>query len=70
MYLTDIETKFNQEERNVDYLQVQEKGTLSVFVQKARPFGDKIISTLSSKDMDLAHWYILHNCIELEKYFR
>ena len=41
MYLGDVETKFNRADRNVDCQYEAEKGTISVFAQRASPFGTK-----------------------------
>ncbi|KAG8390566.1 hypothetical protein BUALT_Bualt01G0096800 [Buddleja alternifolia] len=65
MYLEGIETHFNKEERNFD---VEVDGELSVFSQKLRPFGATKYVELSKNEQDKAHWYILNNCEEVERF--
>ena len=67
MYLGGVETTFNRPERNVDG---GSHGTeLAVFAQSVRPFGlMKRASTMTQEEKDLAHWFILNNCSELEQY--
>ncbi|XP_012827605.1 PREDICTED: uncharacterized protein LOC105948893 isoform X2 [Erythranthe guttata] len=65
MYLDGIETSFNKEERNMD-IEVDRK--LSVFSQKTRTFGAIKYSEPPREEVDLAHWYILNNCEEMEQF--
>lgn len=41
---------------------------LSVFAQKARPFGGYKMVLWSEVEMESAYWYILDNCEEVEPY--
>ncbi|XP_052294335.1 uncharacterized protein LOC107178912 isoform X1 [Citrus sinensis] len=65
LYLDSIETKFNRVERNDDG--GQRVGGLSVFSQNVRPFGKAQIE-LSQQEIDIAHWYVLNNCDEVQEY--
>lgn len=65
MYLQGIETQFNQEERNYD---VAENGGLPIFSQRFRPIGGEIYGSLTEKELNLAHWYVLNNCEEAKSY--
>ena len=65
LYLDSIETKFNCVERNDDG--GQRVGGLSVFSQNVRPFGKAQIE-LSQQEIDIAHWYVLNNCDEVQEY--
>ncbi|CAN6539673.1 unnamed protein product [Malus baccata var. baccata] len=67
MYLQDVETAFNRPQRNNDSGVRKEK--LYVFAQIARPFGDPIKGeSITKKDMEVAHWFILNNCDEALPY--
>ncbi|KAL9451247.1 hypothetical protein AB3S75_012909 [Citrus x aurantiifolia] len=69
MYLRDIETKFNRDGHINDETQEgQNNNRLSVFAQKACPFGGKNFLELSQQQHEAAHWYILNNCEELQPY--
>lgn len=69
MYLCDIETKFNHDGHINDETQEgQNNNGLSVFAQKACPFGGKSFLELSQQQHEAAHWYILNNCEELQPY--
>ena len=67
MYLSGFETRFNRHERNDDR-QNEEISSLSVFNQRARPFGKREEIQLPRKLIQKAHWYILNNCEELQPY--
>ncbi|BBG93388.1 hypothetical protein Prudu_001382 [Prunus dulcis] len=67
MYLKDVETAFNRPLRNNDGGMRKEK--LSVFVQIARPFGDRGRGeSFSRNDMEVVHWFVLNNCDEIMTY--
>ncbi|KAM3014880.1 hypothetical protein FF2_027528 [Malus domestica] len=67
MYLQDVETTFNRQQRNNDGGVKSEK--LSVFAQIARPFGDPIRrGSFDKMDMEVAHWFVLNNCDETLTY--
>ncbi|CAL8997874.1 unnamed protein product, partial [Prunus brigantina] len=67
MYLQDVDTAFNRPQRNNDGGVRNEK--LSVFAQRARPFGDPVRGeSFSRKDMEVAHWFVLNNCDEIMTY--
>lgn len=67
MYLSGFETRFNRHERNDDR-QNEEISSLSVFNQRARPFGKREEIQLPRKLIQKAHWYVLNNCEELQPY--
>lgn len=66
MYLSSVETSFNRPQRNDDGGEKNE--TLSVFSQITRPFGEapKSAVEFSKHDMEVAHWFILNNCEEVD----
>ncbi|CAL9005438.1 unnamed protein product [Prunus brigantina] len=67
MYLQDVDTAFNRPQRNNDGGVRNEK--LSVFAQRARPFGDPVRGeSFSINDMQVAHWFVLNNCDEIMAY--
>lgn len=68
MYFREIETRFNQDERNIDVEHNQVDGGLSVFSQRVRPFSGKKYVMLDRKEVDKAHWYVLYNCDEVQPY--
>lgn len=67
MYLSNIETVFNREERNNDG---GERGPgLIVFKQNVRPFGRiRRAPNVSAKELDMAKWFVLYNTDEVEPY--
>lgn len=67
MYLDGIETVFNREERNDDG---GERGPgLDVFTQSVRPFGQiQRAPDPPTKQREMAHWFALYNCSEVEPY--
>lgn len=69
MYLQDIETRFNREERNYDGSTTTQCTGLKVFTQSVRPFGAYKIIKLQSKDFDKARYYVLNNSEETSAYF-
>ena len=68
MYLCGIETRFNRVERNDDSLHGQPEGVLSIFCQKARPWGSRKLIKLPPDELQKAHWYVLNNCEELQPF--
>ncbi|XP_050103296.1 uncharacterized protein LOC126583039 [Malus sylvestris] len=66
MYLCDVETPFTQPERNDD--SGDPSVLLSVFAQKARPFGAHVLVELSREEIKVAYWYILDNYEEIEDF--
>lgn len=75
MYLTQIDTKFNQRARNYDGV-TNEKNDLTVFSMRVRPFGNikrtlvKESIILSIEDLQKVHLFVLRNCEEVDKYIR
>ncbi|KAF5450443.1 hypothetical protein F2P56_030797 [Juglans regia] len=69
MYLHDIETRFNREDRNIDGLPDDEgRDGFSVFTQKFPPLGISTQLQLDDKLFKSARWYILNNCTEIATY--
>ena len=67
MYVDGIETVHNRPERNQDRGE-RHKG-LIVFTETARPIG--LITRdadMSQEYCDMAHWFLLNNSPEIEKY--
>lgn len=67
LYMSKCETKFNRKERNPDG-EVQSNG-LSVFSHNVKPLGSYEYDVADKKDLQSAHWYILHNCEEVQPFF-
>ncbi|CAL1383444.1 unnamed protein product [Linum trigynum] len=65
MYLDGIETQFNAPERNYD---IEEDGNLSIFSTKVRPIGGSQYVPLSDEELEMAHWYVLSNCEDVQPY--
>ncbi|XP_040999481.1 uncharacterized protein LOC121245474 [Juglans microcarpa x Juglans regia] len=69
MYLYDIETRFNREDRNIDGLPDDEgRDEFSVFTQKFCPLGISTQLQLDDKLFKSARWYVLNNCTEIATY--
>ncbi|XP_042983282.1 uncharacterized protein LOC122312687 [Carya illinoinensis] len=69
MYLNDIETRHNREERNTDTVGLGPmEPSLSVFSQKVRPLGAARMAKLDDSLLAKATWYVLNNCLEIEDY--
>lgn len=67
MYLDGVETVHNRPERNED-LGVRRQG-LTVFTEIARPILPITRDGQMSQELrDIAHWFLLYNSPELEKY--
>ncbi|GMP35949.1 hypothetical protein CsSME_00008210 [Camellia sinensis var. sinensis] len=67
MYLDGVETVFNREERNYDG---GDNGPgLAIFTQNVRPFGQLTREIdVSVTDREFAHWFVLHNSLEVDEY--
>ena len=67
MYLDGVETVFNREEKNYDG---GDNGLgLAIFTQNVRSFGLLTRETdVSVADRESAHWFVLHNNLEVEEY--
>ncbi|CAN6719181.1 unnamed protein product [Malus baccata var. baccata] len=66
MYLCEVEIKFSRPKRNDDGS--NPNALISVFAQKARPFGAHVMVQLSREEIEVAYWYILDNCDEIEDF--
>lgn len=67
MYLQGIETQFNRVERNFD---VAIDGGLAVFSQNFRPLGASKYVELSKEELNMATWFILTNCGEVDPFIK
>ena len=67
MYLHGVETVFNQEKMNYD--RGDSGPGLAIFTQNVCPFGHlpRAID-VSVADRELAHWFVLHNSLEVDVY--
>ncbi|CAN6586409.1 unnamed protein product [Malus baccata var. baccata] len=68
MYLCEVEIKFSRPKRNDDGS--NPNALISVFDQKARPFGAHVMVQLSREEIEVAYWYILDNCDEIEDFIK
>ena len=69
MYLEGIETVHNRDARNEDY-GVRREG-LIIFTETARPIGQIRKHVEMSQELrDIAHWFLLYNSPEIEKYLQ
>lgn len=66
-YLSEIETRFDREERNNDGRNETGEKKLFIFTP-TRPFGSSKYADLSKEDVSEMHWYILSNCEEVDSY--
>jgi hypothetical protein len=66
-YLTNIETRFNKEDRNNDGKRVTSSDELRVFSTAAKGLGASKLSLYDS-EYDQMAWCVLDNCREVEKY--
>jgi hypothetical protein len=69
MYLRDIETRWNREERSADGCQEEKGEVLDVFSQRVRPLGVAKLVTLDENRFTRAKWYVLSNCKDTASYF-
>ena len=70
MYLDDVQTKFNQDDRNSDVSDYQACSDWPIFSCKIRKFGAGVYEQLSKADYEKARWYVLTNCTEIEEYLK
>ncbi|XP_024176109.2 uncharacterized protein LOC112181931 isoform X2 [Rosa chinensis] len=69
MYFHDIETKFNQGDRNHDVSE-RRMAEISVFNQNVRFLKGAVDDILSLTDFAMIRWYVLNNCDEVLPYIR
>ncbi|CAN6677699.1 unnamed protein product [Malus baccata var. baccata] len=50
------------------FCSINPNALISVFAQKVRPFGAHVMVQLSREDIEVAYWYILDNCDEIEDF--
>lgn len=67
MYLNETETVYNREERNNDR---SDRGPgLAIFNQSVRPILPMYRPhDVSTKERDMAHWFVLYNSSEIDPY--
>ena len=65
LHLEDIETRFNRPDRNCDSL---EDGGLDVFANKVGFISPPAYVVLPSEEVEIATWYIISNCPEIQPY--
>ncbi|KAM0978956.1 hypothetical protein FF1_014869 [Malus domestica] len=68
LYLRGVETRFNPNEQNDDGGDDRNVGGLSIFSQKVRSFGGRKFILLPKKEVDRAHWFVLHNYDKVQPY--
>ncbi|XP_042939338.1 uncharacterized protein LOC122274358 [Carya illinoinensis] len=69
LYIHDVETIYNREERNRDIDKDTEGGNdFSIFSQKIRPLGSPTSNRLDEALLAKARWYVLNNCAEISQY--
>jgi hypothetical protein len=68
MYLRDIETRWNREERSADGCREENDEVLDVFSQRVRPLGAEKFVTLDENVFARAKWYVLSNCKDTASY--
>ena len=66
MYFQDIETRFNRLDRNEDISYVPRY--LTVFQSQCRPITKGVLKPLDHSTREIAEWFILDNCPEIESY--
>lgn len=66
LYLPRSESKFNKKDRNPDGK--VRKDALSVFSQNVKPLGGFLFDYADSKEIQMAHWYVLNNCEDVQPY--
>ena len=66
-YLHDIETRFNQQERNDDGKNDNYQG-LSIFAPLGIPLGKGKCRSLTQEELAQAREYVLNNCDEAQTY--
>ncbi|XP_042946082.1 uncharacterized protein LOC122279468 [Carya illinoinensis] len=68
MYLHDVETRLNPQERNFDGGEHGVQDGLRIFRQKVRPMGGASRHQLDKQLFVKANWYVLNNCEEIGQY--
>ncbi len=69
-YMYDVETRFNQDGRNIDSsLDHTSSCGLSVFMHGANLLGSSTIAYVE-RDYDKMVWYVLNNCAEVEPHMK
>lgn len=68
MYCRGIDAQYTRDEENSNVGQVKKRGTLSLFSQRAQPFGREGSVKLSKPEVETAQFYVLGRCRELEPY--
>ena len=66
----NVMTKTSRPARNANTFTVQEDDsiTLSIFRVTGRPIGEEKTEYLTEKEYKAAHFYILRNCVDVDKY--
>ena len=67
-YFDDVETRFNQPDRNDDGIHPTRQ--LSIFESPCKPLGKQSYVDLDSNAQYKAEFYILNNSLELDAYLR
>lgn len=70
MYLRDIETRWNRDERSADVGREEKEEELDVFSQRVRPLGAAKFVTLDQNLFVRAKWYVLSNCKDTDSYLK
>ncbi|XP_042944749.1 uncharacterized protein LOC122278634 [Carya illinoinensis] len=68
LYIHDIETINNRDDRNKDIDKNTESESISIFSQKVRPLGSPNSRRLEQSILAKASWYVLNNCAEIGQY--
>ncbi|XP_042959909.1 uncharacterized protein LOC122294953 [Carya illinoinensis] len=68
LYIHDVGTIHNREERNRDIDKGIESEHFSIFSQKIRPLGSPTSNRLDKPLFAKARWYVLNNCAEISQY--
>jgi hypothetical protein len=68
MYLRDIETIWNCEERSADGCREEKDKVLDVFSQQVQSLDAAKFVTLDENRFARAKWYVLSNCKEMTSY--
>ena len=65
-----VPTKTSRPSRNADTFEIQEDDdvSLSVFRVSGRPLGQSKKEYLTDKELKAAHYYVLTNCTDVDKY--
>ncbi|PON51094.1 hypothetical protein TorRG33x02_312290 [Trema orientale] len=68
MYLWGVETRFNRPDRNELHVDTNSRHILLVFKSVGHPLGKKDVIILPPSDRPKAEWYVMNNCLEIQKY--